>query len=74
MCTFANSENSSYFVVLYNIRKKKTMYFSENIQRNRMYFLICKSTLSENGGLGRGDEKEKIEIQNQRYRSRRNVL
>lgn len=50
------------------------MCFSENIQRNRMYFLICKSTLSENGGLGRGDEKEKIEIQNQRYRSRRNVL
>ena len=27
-----------------------------------MYFLICKSTLSENGGLGRGDEKEKIDI------------
>lgn len=24
-----------------------------------MYFLICKSTLSENGGLGRGDEKKK---------------
>lgn len=23
MCTFANSENSSYFVVLYNIKKKK---------------------------------------------------
>lgn len=31
MCTFANSENSSYFVVLYNIKKKKTMCFSENI-------------------------------------------
>ncbi len=30
MCTFANSENSSYFVVLYNIRKKKTDVFVFN--------------------------------------------
>mgnify|MGYP007077725461 CR=1 FL=1 len=28
-----------------------------------MCFLICKSTLSENGGLGRGMKKKKFEIQ-----------
>ena len=49
-------------VILYSIRKKKEMCFGENILRNEMYFLVCKSTLSENGVtkfLRRRDEKEK---------------
>jgi len=51
-----------FFLILYNTTKQ--LEFSEFA---KVHFL-------KTGVLGRGDEKEKIEVQNQRYRSRRNVL
>lgn len=74
MCTFADQKIHSislyiftkthcfFFLILYNTTKQ--LEFSEFA---KVHFL-------KTGVLGRGDEKEKIEVQNQRYRSRRNVL